>query len=90
MNKIVEIFKAWGIMFNPNDIQSELAAKRIEICDSCDSKLTQPYIHCVECGCFLTAKVYSPEIDACPLGKWVDVEMEWERKKNNKRYNQLK
>jgi hypothetical protein len=29
-------------------------------------------------------------MDACPLGKWVDVEMEWERKKNNKRYNQLK
>ncbi len=26
MNKIEEIFKAWGIMFNPSDEQSELGA----------------------------------------------------------------
>jgi len=38
MNKIVEIFKAWGIAFNPNDSQTELAGKRMEICDGCDSQ----------------------------------------------------
>ncbi len=46
MNKIEEIFKAWGIMFNPSDAQAELAGKRMQICDSCDSKRTNPIIHC--------------------------------------------
>ena len=59
MNKIEEIFRAWGIMFNPNDAQSELAAARMEICDTCDSKRITPIIHCGECGCALKAKVYS-------------------------------
>jgi hypothetical protein len=59
-------------MFNPNDIQSELAAKRIEICDSCDSKLTQPYIHCVECGCNLDAKTSCLTCE-CPKQKWLAV-----------------
>lgn len=90
MNKIEEIFKAWGIMFNPNDSQSELAAARMEICDSCDSKRTIPLIHCAECGCALSAKVYSPKIGACPRGKWVAAEMEFENKKNKQRYDNLK
>ena len=90
MTKIEEIFRAWGIMFNPNDLQSELAGKRMEICDDCDSKKTKPIIHCGECGCALKAKVYSPQIGACPRGKGVPVEMEWENKKNKQRYNQIK
>lgn len=90
MNKIEEIFKAWGIMFNPSDAQSDLAAKRMEICDICDSKRTSPVIHCAECGCALKAKVYSPKIGACPRGKWTAVEMEWEHNKNKKQYNKLK
>ena len=90
MNKIEEIFKAWGIMLDPNDIQSELARKRMEICDGCDSKRTAPFSHCGQCGCVLKAKVYSPKIGACPRGKWIAVEMEWEHKKNKQRYTQLK
>jgi hypothetical protein len=90
MNKIVEIFKSWGIAFNPNDAQSELAGKRMEICDGCDSKRTSPVIHCGECGCALKAKVYSPKIGACPRGKWMAVEMEWTNKQNKERYNQIK
>ena len=89
MNKIEEIFKAWGIMLDPNDIQSELAGKRMEICDDCDSKKTTPFIHCGECGCVLKAKVYSPKIGACPKGKWLDVETYWENEKNKKRYNDI-
>jgi hypothetical protein len=89
MNKIEEIFKAWGIMFNPNDAQSELAAARMEICDKCDSKKTIPIIHCGECGCSLKAKVYSPKIGACPKDKWLDVEKYWENEKNKKRYNDI-
>ena len=90
MNKIVEIFKAWGIMFNPDDAQAELAGKRMEICDSCDSKRTSPIIHCGECGCALKAKIYSPVIGACPRGKWIAPEMEWTHRQNKERYNQLK
>lgn len=90
MNKIEEIFKAWGIMFNPNDAQSELAAARMEICDTCDSKRTTPIIHCGECGCVLKAKVYSSVIGACPRGKWVAAEIKWENEKNKKRYDNLK
>jgi hypothetical protein len=90
MNKLEEIFKAWGIMFNPNDAQTELAGKRMEICDNCESKRTSPIIHCGECGCALKAKIYSPKINACPRGKWVAVEMEWTNKFNKERYNQIK
>ena len=89
MNKIEEIFKAWGIMFNPTDAQSDLAAARMEICDKCDSKKTIPIIHCGECGCSLKAKVYSPKIGACPKDKWLDVEKYWENEKNKKRYNNI-
>ena len=90
MNKIEEIFKAWGIMLDPNDSQTELAGKRMEICDGCDSKRTIPFIHCGECGCALKAKVYSPKIGACPRGKLMAVEMEWEHKKNKIQYDKLK
>ena len=90
MNKIEEIFRAWGIMFNPNDAQSELAAARMEICDTCDSKRTTPIIHCSECGCALKAKVYTPMIGACPRGKWIATEMKWQNESNKKKYDNLK
>lgn len=74
MNKVIEIFKAWNIAFNPNDSQSALAAKRIEICNSCENKKTMPIIHCGVCGCALKAKIYSPVENACPAGKWAIVD----------------
>ena len=58
MNKIEEIFKAWQISYNPTNLQGELAIKRMEICDTCDSKKTNPVIHCGECGCLLNKKIY--------------------------------
>jgi hypothetical protein len=90
MNKIEEIFRAWGIMLNPDDAQAELAAMRMEVCDGCESKRTSPIIHCGECGCALKAKIYSPKIGACPKGKWIGVEMKWEEEKGKKRYDNLK
>ena len=90
MNKIIEIFKSWGIALNPNDAQAELAMARMEICEECDSKRTSPIIHCSECGCALKAKVYSPTIGACPRGKWMAIEMKWEHTKNKNNYNKLK
>ncbi len=77
MNKLVEIFKAWGIAFNPDDKQVELAGKRMEICDGCENKKTSPIIHCGLCGCALKGKVYSPVKGACPANKWNTVDNEW-------------
>jgi prolyl 4-hydroxylase len=71
MNKLQEIFQAWNIAFDPNSEQSELAAKRIEICNSCSKKVTNLGINrCSVCGCALKGKVFSPAKGACPEGKW--------------------
>lgn len=75
MNKIEEIFKSWNIAFNPNDTQAELAAKRIEICNSCEYKVSNLGINrCSVCGCALKGKVFSPIQGACPKGKWDEVD----------------
>jgi rubredoxin len=90
MNKIEEIFKAWGIMFNPNDAQSELAAARMEICDGCEFKETIPFNRCSVCGCALKAKVYSPKMGACPKAKWMEIEHNWYQQNNKAIYDKLK
>lgn len=93
MNKLEEIFKAWQIAFNPNDLQAELAAKRIEICDACEFKQGIPigpgihFYRCSVCGCALKGKIYTPktyldEGGSCPKEKWKDAEQEWLDKKN--------
>lgn len=75
MNKLQEIFKAWNIAFDPNNEQAELAAKRIEICNACDKKVTNLGINrCSVCGCALKGKVFSPVKGACPEGKWDEVD----------------
>lgn len=75
MNKVEEIFKSWNIAFNPNDEQAELASKRIEICNSCEHKVTNLGINrCSVCGCALKGKVFSPIKGACPKGKWDKVD----------------
>jgi hypothetical protein len=90
MNKIEEIFKAWQISYNPTSLQGELAIKRMEICDTCDYKRNNPIIHCGECGCLLSKKIYTPVIGGCPRGKWIAVEMDFESKKNKKIYDSIK
>lgn len=78
MNKLQEIFKAWNIAFDPSNEQSELAAKRIDICNGCDKKVTNLGINrCSVCGCALKGKVFSPVEGACPEGKWNDVDKEY-------------
>lgn len=82
MNKLQEIFKAWGIAFDPNREQSEQAAKRIEICNSCEHKASTMGIHrCSVCGCALKAKVFSPVKGACPEGKWDEIDKVMEEPK---------
>jgi len=92
MTKIEEIFKSWCIAFNPNSEQSELAIKRIEICDSCEFKSIRELgvvtvASCSVCGCALSGKIYTPKLfsdegGSCPKEKWMIVEKEWVDKKN--------
>ena len=71
MNKLQEIFTAWNIAFNPNNEQNELAGKRIDVCNSCEYKVTNLGINrCSVCGCALKGKVFTPIKGACPKGKW--------------------
>jgi hypothetical protein len=77
MNKIVEIFTAWGIAFNPDEPQKELAAARILICNSCEFKDTNPFNRCTVCGCALKGKIFSPVKGACPKNKWDKVDAKY-------------
>lgn len=76
VKKATEIFKAWKIAFNPDEIYAELAAKRIEICDTCEFKSEVPVRHCTVCGCALRGKIHSPNRGSCPKDKWLEVEEE--------------
>jgi len=87
MNKIEEIFKSFRISFNPNDAQADLAAKRIQICDTCEFKsITEigPVLviaRCSVCGCVLKGKIFTPLTyktgGSCPKQKWIEIEDEW-------------
>jgi len=75
MDKIKEIFKSWNIALDPNEEQTQLAIKRLEICNSCEHKTTTLGINqCSVCGCALRGKVYSPVKGACPKGKWNEID----------------
>jgi len=95
LSKTKEIFEAWAISFNPNDAQAELASKRIAICDVCEHKTIEPYIHCNQCGCALKAKIYTPRTykddgGTCPKTKWKEVEDDYLKRKDIDTYNKLK
>lgn len=83
MNKISEIFQAWGIMFNPNDAQAELANKRIDICNACEHAKKDLIMRCGLCGCALSAKIYSPVENSCPDGRWKEIDKEFFSNKTN-------
>lgn len=72
MNKVEEILKSWAIQLSPNEKQNHLAAKRLEICNTCENKKKNGigvYV-CNLCGCVLKSKVFTPAETGCPIGKW--------------------
>ena len=82
-----EIFKAWGIQYDPNDERNELASKRIEVCNSCPNKKEVDGIRnvCSLCGCMLKSKVFTTEMGQCPDNRWNEVEsqlIKYKTKKN--------
>jgi hypothetical protein len=72
----VKIAKAWIASYNPNDNELSIAKERYEICNECPSKIksTLSFYKCKECGCPISKKIFSPEFNDCPLGKWEDVD----------------
>jgi hypothetical protein len=85
-----EVFKSWGILYNPNDNRNELASKRIEVCNSCPNKKEIDGVRnvCSLCGCMLKLKVFTQEIGQCPDNRWTDIESEHikYKSKNNLRF----
>jgi hypothetical protein len=82
-----EIFKAWGIGYDPNDSRNELAFKRIEVCNSCPNKKEIDGVKnvCSLCGCMLKTKVFTNEMGQCPDNRWNGVEQQlvkYKAKKN--------
>jgi hypothetical protein len=82
-----EIFKSWGIQYDPNDSRNELASKRIEVCNSCPNKKEVDGVRnvCSLCGCMLKVKVFTEEMGQCPDNRWTDVEqslIKYKTKKN--------
>ena len=81
-----EIINAWIISINPNEKQKTLALNRANICDTCEYKkyvIKKPI--CSVCGCPLSKKIFSEKQNACPKGKWDDVDFKYfsENKQKN-------
>ena len=81
-----ELFKAWGIEYNPNDKRNELASKRIEVCNTCPNKKEVDGVRnvCSLCGCMLKSKVFTQEMGQCPDNRWDKVENEFVKYKIKK------
>jgi len=81
-----EIFKAWGIQYDPNDEKNELASKRIEVCNTCPNKKEVDGIRnvCSLCGCMLKSKVFTTEMGQCPDDRWNEVESQFIKYKTKK------
>ena len=79
MTKFEEIVRAWRSKWKPTPAETELAEKRLAICDGCLSRTelikgNDFFVVCGECSCPLEAKAHSPKKGACDLGKWNNVD----------------
>lgn len=88
-----EIFNAWYNVIDHTPEQKELADKRFAVCLECPSRKEifegkQWSLKCGECGCPLSAKVYTKMTylnrnGSCPLNKWKEIEIEHLEKYDN-------
>jgi hypothetical protein len=89
MSTLFKIIKAWVIASNPSKRQTELANLRANICDECPSKKIiikklNIGVVCGECGCPVAKKVFTDMFNACPLGKWEEIDYPFFNNKNDK------
>lgn len=71
-----EIFVAWKTAARPTEFQSKIAKDRLDVCISCPHKQEifekkEWSAICEKCGCPLKAKIFSQEINPCPMGYWI-------------------
>jgi hypothetical protein len=78
---IREITSAWWDSYFADDNQKKLAKERLSVCESCPSLQTKfkkirklTISVCGECGCPISKKIFSNKFDACPLGKWKEID----------------
>ena len=74
-----EIFSAWVSLSNPTEQQEKLAKARFSICEGCEYKKeilkTKTWsLVCGKCGCPIKAKVFSNQINPCPMGFWKEID----------------
>jgi hypothetical protein len=78
--KIKQIYEGWKNNLFPSsqlkEIIKEVSKERMSICDNCEfnskfHKTIRPDVHCIDCGCTLSAKTKCLSCD-CPLEnpKW--------------------
>jgi hypothetical protein len=54
-----------------SETQKQVAARRLQICMTCEAWRNVPIDHCSKCGCATKAKVFTPKgKEACTMGKW--------------------
>jgi hypothetical protein len=85
---VIEIINAWKIANNPTPNQEKLAELRGKICDGCPSKkiITKKLklaTICNQCGCPIAKKIFTPKFNACPLGKWEEVDTPYIKEKKS-------
>jgi hypothetical protein len=74
-----EIFKAWVTSLNPTEQEEKLANSRLNICKECDYKRETIKkknwsLLCGKCGCPIRVKVFSSQINPCPMGFWKEID----------------
>lgn len=76
MSTPIDIIRAWWIASNPTPQQSEMAQKRLKICNECDSMVDSVVFtkKCNECGCPIGKKIFTDVMGSCDLKKWNKVE----------------
>jgi hypothetical protein len=85
MNIISEIVGAWITSFNPDENEKKLAENRYSICFTCPNRVKKLGIEvCNKCGCPLSKKIFTQKLnDSCPLGKWDEVDAQFQKTKHN-------
>lgn len=74
-----EIFIAWKSYIKPTKLEEKIAKDRLDVCIGCKFKKEifekrEWSAICGKCGCPLKAKIFSKEINPCPMGYWINVD----------------
>lgn len=71
-----EVFVAWKTLAKPTEFQAKVAKDRLDVCVKCPYKKEvfekkEWSAICGKCGCPLKAKIFSQEVNPCPMGYWI-------------------